>query len=93
MLPNNRSLPILPMWQARSFWVQLLLALTVMLNAQGVDLMGALGSLGLGTTPEDVVETGARTVSAVQQLAPIGLGLWAWIERRAPNFRLSLWGR
>lgn len=55
--------------------------------------MGALGSLGLGTTPEDVVETGARTVSAVQQLAPIGLGLWAWIERRAPNFRLSLWGR
>lgn len=93
MLPNNLTLPVLPMWQARSFWVQLLLALTVMLNAQGVDLMGALGVLGLGSTPEAVIDTGARTVNAVQQLLPILLAIWAWLERRAPNFRLSLWGR
>ena len=92
MLPKNLSLPTLPVWQARSFWVQLLLALTVMLNAQGIDLMGALGTLGLGTTPEAVIDTGTRAVNAVQQLLPILFGIWAWLERRAPNFRLTFWG-
>ena len=89
VLPPNTALPSLPAWKAPSFWAQLLLALTVVLNAVGIDLMGVLGAMGLGGTPDQVIATGERAVSAVQQLLPLIFGVWAWVERRAPHFRLT----
>lgn len=92
-LPNNTALPPLPVWQARSFYAQLLLMLAVMLNTLGVDLWTVLRDLGLGGSPEEVLATGDRAVAAWQQLSPILFGLWAWLERRAPRYRLMLRGR
>lgn len=83
----NLSLPPLPFWQARSFYAQLLLAASVLLNSAGIDLMAILKSAGFGATPDEVI---ARGVSIWQALAPIVFGLWAWFERRAPNYRLTL---
>ncbi|WP_126975054.1 hypothetical protein [Frigidibacter oleivorans] len=79
----NASLPVLPAWHARSFYASLLLALTVIGNAFGWDPLPWLAHLGLGTTPDQVVEK-------IMLLAPLGFGLWAWWERRAPHYRLSL---
>lgn len=89
----NRALPALPVWQAASFWAQFLMALSVVLNVLGIDLFSALRDMGLGNSPEEVLATGERAVSAVQQLLPMIFGLWAWIERRAPRYRLTLFGR
>lgn len=83
----NLSLPPLPFWHARSFYAQLLLAASVFLNMLGIDLMAFLGAIGFGTTPDEVI---ARGVGVGQALAPIAFGLWAWFERRAPNYRLVL---
>jgi len=89
-LARNLDLPVLPMWKARSFWAQLLLVVTVLLNASGVDIYQHLGAMGLGSSQEEVLATGDKFVSAWQQIAPLIFGFWAWIERRAPNYRLSL---
>ncbi|WPY94696.1 hypothetical protein T8T21_00795 [Limimaricola variabilis] len=91
-LSNNVSLPELPVWQARSFWAQILFVLTGLLTAFGIDLMAIFQGMGLGATPDAVLDTGARAVSAAQVLIAIAAGLWAWIERRAPNYRL-VWTR
>jgi len=81
----NLSLPTLPIWQARSFYAQLLLMASVVLNTMGIDLMAFFGATGIGATPDEVIEKG---VSIWQALSPIVFGLWAWWERRAPNYRL-----
>lgn len=83
----NLSLPTLPIWQARSFYAQLLLVASVALNALGIDLMGFFAATGIGATPDEVI---AKGVSIWQALAPILFGLWAWYERRAPNYRLTV---
>ncbi|MDR5655234.1 hypothetical protein [Ruixingdingia sedimenti] len=85
----NLNLPPLPIWQARSFYAQMLLALSVVLNMTGIDLMRWLADIGAGSSPDEVIETG---VSVWQALSPIVFGLWAWAERRAPNYRLTLLG-
>ncbi len=85
----NLTLPTLPFWQARSFYAQALLAVSVALNTMGIDLMGWLAVIGFGATPDQVVERG---VSLWQALAPILFGLWSWWERRAPNYRLVAFG-
>ncbi|MEN2979973.1 hypothetical protein P7L78_09135 [Tistrella bauzanensis] len=78
-------LPPLPVWQARSTWAQALLVASVVANAAGIDLFGALAEIGLGTSPDQVVETG---VTIWQTVAPVAFGLWAWLERRAPSYQL-----
>lgn len=90
---QNKSLPPLPAWQAASFWAQVLLALSVALNAVGIDLFAVLSGMGLGATPEEVVSTGHKVARAVQELLPFVFGVWAWIERKAPTFRLVFWRR
>jgi hypothetical protein len=85
------QLPVLPFWYARSFWAQLLLAGAVILNTMGVDLFALTAEIGLGTDPHAIIATGEQAISAFQQLLPIVFGFWAWIERRAPKFRLG-WG-
>ena len=91
VLPPNTDLPSLPAWKAPSFWAQTLMVLTVMLNAAGIDLMGIFSGMGLGVTPEQVIATGERAVNVVQQLLPMVFGIWAYVERKAPHFRLTFW--
>lgn len=90
-LSNNIDLPELPVWQARSFWAQLLLVASVLANAAGIDIFGALRDMGIGSNPDEVMATVTRIGSALQVLSPILFGVWAWLERRAPNFRLVFW--
>lgn len=90
-LSNNLALPSLPLVAARSTWAIVLAAAVTVLNALGIDLMGFLEGIGAGATPDQVIETGNRVVSAWQTVAPLVLGVWAWLERRAPEFRLTLW--
>ncbi|MGZ9811268.1 hypothetical protein ACXN5S_12470 [Pseudoroseicyclus sp. H15] len=87
-LSNNSELPDLPAWQARSFWAMLLSVVVVLCTLVGFDVLGWLGEIGAGGTEEAVLETGDRVVAAWQLVAPLVLGFWAWIERRAPNYRL-----
>lgn len=90
----NTGLPALPAWKAASFWAQLLLVLSVICNAVGIDLYGILSAMGLGSGPDEVIVTGQNAVSAIQQLLPLVFGVWAWIERAAPSFRLTFpWQR
>lgn len=90
ILANNTALPPMPFWQARSFWLNLLLVLTMAANAFGVDFAGVLRDLGLGATPDEVADTIGRVVQAIQTIAPVILGPWAWLERRAPHYRLTI---
>lgn len=92
MLSNNVDLPTLNFFAARSTWAMVFAAAITVANAVGLDLMAFFGQIGAGGTPEEVLATGDRLVSAWQAVAPLALGLWAWIERRAPNFRLTLRG-
>lgn len=90
-MTDKSPLPPLFAPMARSFWAQALLLISVALNTAGIDLFGLLGDMGLGRSPEEVLAAGDRVVSAWQQLAPLVFGLWAWLERRAPNYRLVFW--
>ena len=90
VISNNKALPELEAWKARSFWLTLVTGAVALANSQGIDLMGVTGEVGLGSTPGAVVDNATQHVSAVQQLLPLITGTWALIERRAPNFRLVL---
>ena len=90
VLANNKTLPALPAWQARSFWLTLITMAVALANSFGLDLMAVLGDIGLGSSPDAVIDSATRGVSAVQTLIPFITGAWAWVERRAPNFRLTL---
>ncbi len=87
-LSNNTALPVLNGLAARSTWLILIAAAIQICNMVGFDLLGLLGDMGIGSTPEEVVAAGNRVVAAWQMIAPIALSVWAWVERRAPNFRL-----
>ncbi len=89
---GNEYLPGLPASQAASSWAVVLMALATIANTLGVDLFGFLSGLGLGDSPEEVIDAGGRTIGAVQQLLPLVFGVWAWIERLAPRFRLTFRG-
>jgi hypothetical protein len=86
--PNNTALPELPVWQARSFWVQLLALAAVALNVVGIDLYAVTCEMGLGCDAAAVQATGDSVVAAWQMVLPFVLGIWAWAERRAPRYRL-----
>lgn len=92
-LSNNAALPAVAAYKVKSFWLMLLTVLFSFLNAKGIDLGGSLCDAGLGCTADQIVGTGERAVSSVQQLIPIITGIWTWIERRAPHYRLILWGK
>lgn len=89
-LSNNISLPNLPLFAARSTWAMVFATLITLCNALGIDVLGFFTSIGAGSTQDEVLATGQKVVSAWQVVAPLVLGFWAWIERRAPNFRLTL---
>jgi hypothetical protein len=90
-LSNNKDLPEISAWKVKSFWLQLILVATIVLNYLGIDLTAALQEMGLGSTPEEVVATGQRAIGAFQEvILPVLLGIWMWLERRAPKFRLRV---
>lgn len=91
-LSNNLNLPELSALQARSTWAIVIAAVITVFNALGVDLLAFAAQIGAGSTPEEVIATGDRLVAAWQTVAPLVLGFWAWVERRAPNYRLTLPG-
>lgn len=82
---TNDSLPPLPAWHARSFYASLLMIATVCAHAFGFDLM-AFFARRFGLPDQGAV------LDFVDALMPIAFALWAWIERRAPHFRL-VWRR
>lgn len=86
--PNNMALPELNGFAARSFWLQLLTVVAMILNSQGIDIFAVLREAGLGGNPQQVLATGDRIVSIWQQALPIVTGIWAYLERRAPHYRL-----
>lgn len=73
-------LPQLPAWHARSFYAQLLLVATVVAHVLQIDMDALVARIGLDT-PDQLVDL-AMTVM------PWVFGLWAWLERRAPNYQL-----
>lgn len=85
----NRALPPLNPMLARSTYAGLLTLIVGICTAYNIDLIGLATGLGFGTTEDEIIKTGERAVSAYQVLANIALGIWAWWERRAPNYRLS----
>lgn len=91
VLANNKQLPELAAWKARSFWLTAITGAVALANSQSIDLLAVFGEMGLGATPDAVVDNATRGVSAVQILLPFATGVWAWVERRAPNFRLVFW--
>lgn len=76
-MPDVR--PKLPAWQARSFWLTLFTVLTPLAGAAGLDLPGLLGARSPGAAADTVV-----------QLLPMLTAIWAWSERRRPDFDLDL---
>lgn len=95
----NDALPVLPFWKARSTYALLLLMLSTFLNLFGVDLykttcdaVGACNQAQVLALYDKVAVTLAAIWEAAQPIVPILAGLWLWIERRAPMFRIG-WGR
>lgn len=78
------ALPGLPFWAARSFWLTLLTIAVPAANLGGLDLLGLLGA----TDPSE----GARMLeSAALTVLPAVTGGLAWLERRSPGRRLTLY--
>lgn len=80
-MAENTDLPALPMWQARSTWIVLVTAAAQIAVFARFDLFGFLGVEGT----EPLVD------GIMQIVAAVGL-VWTWLERRAPNYRLTLKG-
>ncbi|WP_210526419.1 hypothetical protein [Rubellimicrobium arenae] len=88
----NRLLPPLNPLKARSTIAAILVALTA--------LAPLLGETGVASLVKDVVDNGdgiqtgvENGIRAVDSLIGLGSALWFWLERRAPNFRLSFRSR
>ena len=77
-MAENTELPALPMWQARSFWVAMVAAAAQIAVLLKLDLFGYFGFEG--TEP---------MVDAIMQIVAAVALVWTWLERRAPNYRLS----
>jgi len=86
----NLELPVLPFWQAKSFWATLLMVAATLLNMQGIDLYAVTCDAFAACTQEEVISKGQMVALALQEIAPIFLGLFAWWQRRAPNYRLGI---
>lgn len=74
----NTDLPALSMWQARSTWVVLVAAVLQIAAFLRFDLLGALG-----------VEGTEPLVDGIMQIVAAVALVWTWLERRAPNYRLT----
>lgn len=73
----NQNLPELSVWQARSTYAVLIAIVFSVLSQFGVQLPEGFG-------PEVVTEYLFQTATAVAVV-------WAWLERRSPNYSLVFW--
>lgn len=78
----NTDLPPLEMFRARSTWVVLVAGAMQIAAFAKFDLLGLLGVAG----QEQLVD------GIMQIVAALAL-IWTWLERRAPNYRLTLKGK
>jgi hypothetical protein len=69
------ALPVLPFWQARSFWLMLLAVLAPIISALGFDWPWV---------------TNPATVDLIMQAVGAIAAAGAWQARLAPHFRLGL---
>ena len=81
-MAENTDLPPLPAWHARSFWITIIGAALQIAAFLKFDLLGFLN-----------VENSEALTDAVMQIVGAGALLWAWFERKAPNYRLTLSGK
>lgn len=65
VLSNNTALPALPAWKARSFWLTVITMLVALASSFGVDLMAIFTDLGLGASPDVIVDNAGKGVSAI----------------------------
>lgn len=70
-----QDLPVLPFWQARSFWLALLAVVSAVAPVLGFDLPWA----GDPATVDRIMSVVGAVAAAL-----------AWQQRVAPNFRLGL---
>lgn len=75
----NTSLPVLPVWQARSFWLTIIAASTALGAVFGVNPLEAAGFADESAAADAIMQI----VTAVSVILAFG-------QRMAPNFRLGL---
>ena len=78
----NTDLPPLPMWQARSTWIVMIAGAIQIAAFLKFDLLGYFG-----------FEGNEQAADAVMQVVAAGALVWTWLERRAPNYRLTPTGK
>ena len=73
---------------ARSAYTGLILAISSLLTALGVDLFGSLGQLAAidGLTGEELP-------ASIDPLIAVLAGLWLWAERLSPRLRITVMGK
>lgn len=77
-MSENTDLPPLSMWQARSTWIVLVAAAAQIAAFARFDLFGLFG-----------VEGQEPLIDGIMQIVAAAALVWTWIERRAPNYRLT----
>lgn len=78
---QNTGLPPLSPLRTPSFWAVVVSVICGVGSIVGVDVLAAFG-----------LTTETELVNLILQLVGVGAGVWAWIERRAPRYRLVLGG-
>lgn len=87
MSDPNRSLRPLNPFKARSTAAAILAVLSLVGPLLGGSLGGVLAEVAANA---DIIQSQTeRAVDAINALIGIGSLAWFWLERRAPNFRLS----
>ena len=81
-MSDQSPLPVLPAWQARSFWITLVAAAAQIATLAHFDLFGFFG-----------VDGQEPLVDAIMQIVAAGALIWAWLERKSPSYQLSLSGK
>jgi hypothetical protein len=75
----NLALPVLPVWQARSFWLTIIAASTSLGAVFGINPLTAAGFADPGAAADAIMQI----VTGVSVILAFG-------QRMAPNFRLGL---
>lgn len=71
---TDTTLPTLPKWQARSFWLTAVSAASAVALLSGIDLPAVFGVEGQEAIADHIM-------SVVVLVAPV----WSWYERRNPK--------
>lgn len=78
-METQSPLPVMPAWQARSFWLTLVGSVLTIAATLNFDLLGMIG-----------VESETALVDLIMQAVGLIAFVWAWFERKTPTRQLSL---